>query len=362
MFNRTRLTLARKRRGLTKKSLAQLVGLDSRSITGFEAGEFAPSGETLQLLAKQLDFPVEFFAGDDLEEPRPEGASFRSMSRITASQRNAALSAGALAFLISDYVDARFDLPAPDLLDLRDETPTAAVEYLRQHWGIGERPIKNMIHLLEAKGVRVFSLTENFREVDAYSLWKDGRPFIFLNTMKSAEHSRFDAAHELAHLVLHRHGELGGPFAEKQTNEFAAAFLMPKARVRAASPIVPTINHLIDLKKIWGVSVTALAVRLHRLGLLSQWHYECLCIEIQRRGFRLNEPDPAPRETSQVWGKVFTSLKEDGITKSQLAKDLAISTREIEMLVFGLTLIGITSSKGPLFLSPPRRGHLHLIE
>lgn len=58
-----------------------------------------------------------------------------------------------------------------------------------------------MIHLLEAHGVRVLSLTQECREVDAFSLWLQ-QPFVFLNTQKSGEHSRFDAAHELGHLPL----------------------------------------------------------------------------------------------------------------------------------------------------------------
>ena len=34
--------------------------------------------------------------------------------------------------------------------------------------------------------------------MDAYSFWRRGVPYVFLNTMKSAERSRMDAAHELA--------------------------------------------------------------------------------------------------------------------------------------------------------------------
>ena len=54
-----------------------------------------------------------------------------------------------------------------------------------------------MLHVLEAKGVRVFSLAENTRNVDAFSSWREERPFVFLNMQKTAERSRFDAAHEL---------------------------------------------------------------------------------------------------------------------------------------------------------------------
>ena len=39
--------------------------------------------------------------------------------------------------------------------------------------------------------------------MDAFSLIRDDRPFAFLNTDRSAERQRFDAAHELGHLLLH---------------------------------------------------------------------------------------------------------------------------------------------------------------
>jgi len=107
---------------------------------------------------------------------------------------------------------------------------------LRQYWLLGERPIKNVAHLLEAKGVRVYSLMERNVEVDAFSLWRNDTPFIFINTRKSAEHSRFDAAHDLGHLVLHRHGGPRGQNAEREAQAFAAAFLMPKSSVLAVAP------------------------------------------------------------------------------------------------------------------------------
>jgi Zn-dependent peptidase ImmA (M78 family) len=166
---------------------------------------------------------------------------------------------------VRTWVESRFDLPAPDLLDLRDEQPEVAALVLRQHWGLGERPIKNMVHLLEAKGIRVYSLAENSVEVDAFALWHSKTPFVFLNTLKSAEHGRFDAAHELGHLVLHRHSGPQIPDAEKQANAFASAFLTPRASVLARAPRMATLRNLIQLKKQWIVSVAALTYRLHAL-------------------------------------------------------------------------------------------------
>lgn len=107
-------------------------------------------------------------------------------------------------------------------------------------WSLGNAPIQNVIHLLESKGIRISSLTEETREVDAFCTWHEAQPFIFLNTLKSAERSRFDAAHELGHLVRDvysmRHGQAHGPEMERQADAFAAAFLMPMTSVVANPP------------------------------------------------------------------------------------------------------------------------------
>lgn len=64
-FNPARLTLARRRRGLTKTKLAGLLGVEVRSITGYESDEFKPDRDRLMQLAEKLHFPVQFFFGDD---------------------------------------------------------------------------------------------------------------------------------------------------------------------------------------------------------------------------------------------------------------------------------------------------------
>src|SRR5690606_38595142 len=125
----------------------------------------------------------------------------------------------------------------------------------------------------ESKGVRVFSLYENAREVDAFSMWKGGTPFVFSNTIKTTAHRRFDAAHELGHLILHKHGAPNGPEAEHEADQFAAAFLMPADTVKAVSTRAETVSDLIRLKQKWMVSVSALARRLKDTGMASDWQY-----------------------------------------------------------------------------------------
>jgi len=362
LFNPSRLTLARKRRGLTMTRLAELIGVEPRSISAYENGEFAPEPERREQLAKVLRFPVSFFAGDDLEQLSPDIASFRAMSKISASKRDMALGAGTIALLLNDWIEKQFELPQPNLPDLsREGGPEAAAAAIRQLWGLGELPIKNMVHLLESRGVRVFSLAIDAREVDAFSMWHDRRPFIFLNTIKSAEHSRFDAAHELGHLVLHRHGEPHGQEVERDAHAFAAAFLMPRGSVLAHAPRFATVDLLVKLKHFWMVSVSALAYRLHAVGVLSEWHYRQLYIDISKRGFRTREPEEASRETSQVLAKVFAALRDDSVAKKDIAEQLHIGSEEIEQLVFGLALTGLTGTPGSA-AAGKRRGQLRAVD
>jgi Zn-dependent peptidase ImmA (M78 family) len=198
-----------------------------------------------------------------------------------------------------------------------------------------------MVHLLEAKGVRVYSLAIDAAEVDAFSMWRRDRPFVFLNTLKSAEHGRFDAAHELGHLILHRHAAPNGQEAERDANAFASALLMPSASVRAHAPRFATIDNLMRLKKIWDVSLAPMTYRLHKLDLLSEWHYRKLYIEISSRGFRKEEPDGGPREISQVLQKVFAALRKEGVSKEEIAEALRVHPKDIDELVFGLALTSL---------------------
>lgn len=186
--------------------------------------------------------------------------------------------------------------------------------------------------------VRVYSLAIDAKEVDAFSMWSGGRPFMFLNTFKSAERCRFDAAHELGHLVMHQHAHPQGPDLEREANAFASAFLTPRASILSMAPRSVTIKSLIKYKKIWSVSVAALNYRLHSLGISTDWTYRTLCIQIAQEGYRNEEPEPITHERSIVLEKIFAALRADGLAKANVAGQLAISPEEINELTFGLML------------------------
>src|SRR5277367_5098119 len=101
-FSPARLSIARKRRLLNKKRFAELVGVVAHTVVRCEKGETEPTPENVAAFARVLRFPISFFYGDDPDEP--ECASFRSQTSMSAAIRDASLAAGALGFMVSDWV------------------------------------------------------------------------------------------------------------------------------------------------------------------------------------------------------------------------------------------------------------------
>lgn len=338
MFNPRRLSLARKRRRLTAKAVAEKSGLAVDTISRLENGSNSPDEATVAKLVRVLNFPTPFFFDQDPEDIDTRAVSFRSFSKMSARERDAAISAGSLGLQLSAWVEERFNLPKPNLVDQSYETdPENAAHSIRQFWGIGQRPVGNLMGLLETNGVRLFSLSENTASVNAFSFWRDDKPFVFLNNFKTAESSIFDAAHELGHLVMHKHGDPKETrSAEREANSFASAFLMPAKDVRARVPRRVTVDAVLQAKTRWRVSAMAMAYRLISLGLLSDWQYKSICIELGKRGYRSAEPKGIERETSVIWRKVLSQLWSEKTTKNDIATNLNLPLDELEGLIWNL--------------------------
>lgn len=349
MFNPNRLSLARMRRRLTAKALAEQARLAPDTISRLENGLHTPDDDTVGNLSAALGYPTEFFYSDDPPEIDTGAVSFRSFSKMSAKERDAALSAGSLGLQLSSWVEERFSLPVPNLIDLSYEThPATAAHNLRRHWGLGEKPIGSMLGLLETHGVRIFSLSENTASVNAFSFWRDGKAYIFLNNFKTAESSIFDTAHELGHLVMHKHGDPKGiRSSEREADSFASEFLMPENDVRARMPRPITVDVILRAKARWRVSAMAMAYRVHALRLVSEYQYKSLCIELGRRGFRSGEPGGISRETSLVWRKVLEQLWNERTTKQKIAADLMMPLDELEGLIWNLAAVNERPSQHP---------------
>ncbi len=336
MFNYKKLELARKRRSLTKKVLAESLNLSIQTLSEWENGKTEPKTENLIELSKILKFPIDFFCDNrEVTDLVKENVSFRALTKMKASDRELALSCGSLAIYFDSWVSDKFNLPKPNLPNLDGYTPEQAATEIRKYWNINDEYIDNTIYLLEKNGIRVYSLCEDKKDFDAFSTWVESVPYVFLNTTKSPERSRFDAMHELGHLVLHKNKKLQDKKIEDEANQFASCILMPEESVKNYD-IDLNIGFLIQLKQIWKVSLKALVYRLYKLDLITEWYYRLFMVDINKRGYNTQEPASVERETSIVLTKIFDILKTDNITIYDVANELKIPVHELNSMIFNM--------------------------
>lgn len=340
----SRLAVARQRRRMSYVGLAELLNVTPRTVARWEKGEVSPDESMVLQLAAILDFPEAFLYGDDIDELPADAVSFRARTKTSAALKSSAISAGRMATKISTWLDENFRLPEPNVPTLAGYPPELAAETLRARWGLGNSPIASMTDLLEANGVRVFSLAMDVQEVDAFSFYRNRRPFVLVNTNKTGERQRFDLAHELAHLVIHcEHEKVNSSReAEHQANQFASAFLMPREDLIALPLWYADVGRIIKAKQRWKVSAMALTHRLRNLEMLTDWGYRDACVLLSQAGYRRGEPSGAiTPETSQVLGKVFASIRARDGSLLVMAEALGVDIEEFNSFVFGLAPIAL---------------------
>lgn len=328
---------------MTLKQVAEASGVAQRTISNYENRKlFEPSSEIVLRLAEALKVPAEFFERDEIELVKPEAASFRKLSKTSATVRDAVLGSAAIAVELMEILKSEFELPEIELPTYEIHTPHEAAERLRYRWQLGDRPISNMVHLLESKGVRVFALPHEYKEVDAFCFQRDSVPFVFLNTTKTGERQRFDAAHELGHLLLHADSEMSPADSrtkEAEANSFAAAFLMPESGIQAQGLRDPSLLRLFAARTFWKVSAMAMTHRLHELGFLNDWQYRTFCVELAQRGYRSGEPDGMVPELSALWRQIL--FGSDRFPLSALSRRLDLHSADVSRFVQGLAPVAV---------------------
>ena len=241
-FQPERLVQAREARGLTSVALSEIVGVSASAISHYERGEHAPKPEVAEQIAKRLNLPLAFFL-------RPasikQGMLFwRSINSATKHSRTRATRKLEWLREAVSYFSEYLEFPpvqVPDLeppadfREIEDSTIESFAAQVRSYWRLGRGPIADVVRSLEANGICVARDSMGTSKLDGLSMFAEDRPYVFLNSDKGSYfRSRFDAAHELGHMVLHRSisaRALQQPGAHKiledQAHLFAAAFLLP---------------------------------------------------------------------------------------------------------------------------------------
>lgn len=343
--------MARSLRGFTASALAKTADVTPEWLSKVERNRTTPSDELIGKLAKILDFPVDFFSREPAPLPSTDAFHFRASSKLALKDETAARSLASLASELSEWMDRTYALPTPGIPEIQDLVGAeinagseVAAEALRNFWGLGTAPISNMVTLLESKGARIFSVSGSYQAIDAFSFRHDGNAIIFLNPTKSAERLRFDLAHELGHLLLHGGSlyEEDSKLRERQANDFASAFLMPRAGLLGSLRGNVSLDELPRLRDTWKVSAMATTVRLHQLSVFSDWTYRLMCQELAKRGFRRGEPGSTLiPESSSLWAQVLSDLRAQNLGFPYLANLVGVRAADVRSLLVGLVPLAI---------------------
>lgn len=355
-FVGARLREGREARGLTAIALSEILGVSRQAVSQYENDQQTPRPEVMHKIEHVLRLPPEFFSRPVRGLPETRRIFYRSMSSATKTARVRAERRYGWLTTIVDYLQRyasfppvsfpRFDVPN-DPRELSWEDIENLASETRRFWGMGEGPISNVVWLLENNGAVVARGMIGADKLDAFSEWyewheRHDTPYVFLGAEKdSGPRSRYDSAHELGHLVLHRHisrkhitHQPTFKLIEDQAHRFGAAFLLPASTFATDLP-APSLDAFRALKPVWKVSIAMMVYRSAELDLIGKEHAQRLWRNRARRGWMHQEPldDQLPIEKPRLLRRVFELLINEGVqSRAEIRARLPYALSDIEEL------------------------------
>lgn len=347
-FNPFRLIEAREARGMKQTALSSIIGYSTTSISKWENGHIEPDHQSLDAISNALGLPIEWFFQPPLVTSSVY--HFRSNSAATKTAQEIARIRLRWAAELSDKLIEWVDLPEVNLipspareeaLNLTANDIEVYAQTLREHLNLGIEPIPNITQLLEASGVAVVREESGFTSMDGVSAWIKERPYIWVASDKaSCVRSRFDIAHELGHIILHKYltaedcNVLKHKEIENQANLFAGFFLMPSIAVSSLFRVI-TLDSLLSQKKKWGISVGAMISQCSNAGLIDEEQTLRLRKNLSFRKWRTREPydDSMKPEKPILFEKSIKLLIEHGgFKKADIISKFGLSRVDIEKI------------------------------
>lgn len=341
-FDPGRLRLARQLRRLLVRELAERIDVNPSAISQYEHGHTTPSPGKLRRLALALAVPPGFFATTrTMHGVDQSGAHFRSLRSTTKRERSTAFAQALLVWDLAHILQAHIDLPAVYVPAIAADPDADVIEIddiawkVRQAWGIADGPVSHVVRLMERHGILVVRAALSTRRANAFSYDFGDRPVAVLGTEKANTMlSRFDAAHELGHLVMHQEAEPGDGKLESQAHAFAAGLLMPRRLVKPLLPPTFNVSEFIVFAHTWGVSIAAALYRAQALGVMSDSIYRRAVTWMSAQGYRRDETgllgDVGPPEQPVLLQRAVTMLAE--IEGRSVTETLAARHLDIDVL------------------------------
>ena len=348
-FQKERLSQILAARRLSQVQLASLVGVSPATVSKWRAGSQAPEREALERLASVVNVIPEWFTRQTAQKVSlPLFRSNASAHVAARAMLEARLEwAQDIAMGLSEFVDyPELNLPSRTFTDpdeiTAEEIELAASE-CRDMWRIGRTAAQDIALAIEGAGVILIREETGIAQIEGLSAWSEvlGRPLVLLSADKdNGYRSRFDLAHELGHLILHRHIPRATERErhkqmEQQAHRFAGAFLLPAETFALEVRMPVTLDDLLLLKRRWGVSVGAIVMRLRALKILDEDGAQALFKRRSARWGAKSEPgdsDRAPERPRLLRRTVDLLVEENVMPLDAIPRHIGLGARDIEML------------------------------
>ena len=321
-FEPRRLKVARAFHGLTLEALGERVAASKQYINQLELGSRVPTRDLVDALAAGLYVRPGFFFRPLPADISLANSNFRRLRSTKVRDSEQVIAHGVVLDDLLSFVEQFLKLPEvnfPSFSAIHPQDIERAAERTRIHWGLtADLPIESTVRTAESAGAVVVKFPGVAREIDALSINRP-RPLIVRTSEKEKPtRLRFDIAHEIAHLVMHRGPTPMEPSAEArreaEADRFASAFLLPRRAFEHGFSRSRRLDwqSIFALKRQWNVSAQAILRRAYDLALIDAAQYRTGCVYISKHGYRRNEPfEPDQIETPELLATVLRTLHQD---------------------------------------------------
>jgi Zn-dependent peptidase ImmA (M78 family) len=218
-----------------------------------------------------------------------------------------------MKFILDDMLNA-VDVPEYSLSSYStdDMTPSEIARKIRYEMKLYRGPVLSFSTLLENNGIVIMRMDFGTDKIDGLStVTPSNRKIMFINSLMPNDRVRFSEAHELGHLIMHiAKPSRTSEDAEREADEFASEFLMPKDDV-ANELRGLTFRKLAQLKRKWGVSMRALVRRARDIGNMTDADYRNMQINFSKRGYAKEEPAPLPSDNPTIVSETLSLYKNE---------------------------------------------------
>lgn len=349
-----KLKQARLATGLSTRKVAELlahrVKVSHASIANYEAGRSQPTMELLTNLARLYERPLNWFLTDSLTI---ENIRYRNRkSRVRQGDLARYEAHGVKWIQAYRALERTVNEPlAGDLEGFRfepGETGAAAATRLREELRLKpEDKVTSVADLLERLGVRAIELPTNLA-LDGFAARAGNEYVVVLNSTVPSDRARLNAAHEVGHVLA---GDCDtndidntGP-NEDRAFDFASHLLLTDTMLQQALRERSMVR-LVQFKERFGISVGAMIYRGQQCGLITESLAKRIWMEINRRGWRQNEPGYVAEDRSVRFERLLDSeLLEERLTINQAAELTGVRADELrERHEWALGLVAWRSS------------------